>query len=330
MIKEQIESCFKINNKPLYYQKENESLSEATVRIFQSGMVFESKQKLKDLIHSFADFWYFCIATDGCKYTCNRAGKYNNKRLLEKHAQRQHKRNFKCDCKWKIGFRFKNVTDRSGSVVITTICPYHTFPCNPSQNQYTLARKVSGQLAKYTEYALTDLVNRLYTDKYISASSIRAILKRVYPGGQELNNDQINNARVRAQILVDDARAQGHDPTNIVSQSRITNLIRKLDFDSENIFDKAVKASNNLFYGTLNCHDGNTKLLNLLYGLASHDKGFTYKIFFNINNKISGFMWMTSTMRSNFERFGTFLSLDAMKRRMNIHLWSNQKEDTCK
>ena len=93
--------------------------------------------------------------------------------------------------------------------------------------------------------------------------------------------------------MVDDARAQGHDPTNIVSQSRITNLIRKLDFDSENIFDKAVKASNNLFYGTLNCH----------------------------NNKISGFMWMTSTMRSNFERFGTFLSLDAMKRRMNIHLW---------
>ena len=148
VIKEQIESCFKINDQPLYYQKENESISQATERIFKNGMIFESKQKLKDLIHSFADFWFFCIAIDGCKYTCNRAGTYNNRRLQGKYAQRQHKRNFKCDCKWKIGFRFQNVANKNGPVILTSICPYHTFPCEPSQNQYNLARKVSGQLAK--------------------------------------------------------------------------------------------------------------------------------------------------------------------------------------
>lgn len=32
-------------------------------------------------------------------------------------------------------------------------------------------------------------------------------------------------------------------------------------------------------------------------------------------------MWMTATTRSNFERFGSFLCLDAMKRRLNIYLW---------
>lgn len=47
-------------------------------------------------------------------------------------------------------------------------------------------------------------------------------------------------------------------------------------------------------------------------------------------------MWMTSIMRSNFEHFGSFLCLDAMKQKLNIHLWpyiapvvTNEFNHTC-
>ena len=35
-----------------------------------------------------------------------------------------------------------------------------------------------------------------------------------------------------------------------------------------------------------------------------------------------GVVWMTLVMRSNLEQFGTYISLDAMKRKTNVHLWA--------
>ena len=43
------------------------------------------------------------------------------------------------------------------------------------------------------------------------------------------------------------------------------------------------------------------------------DKGFTFNITHDLNNKVTGIVWMTSYMRDNFERCGNYLSIDVMR-----------------
>ena len=47
--------------------------------------------------------------------------------------------------------------------------------------------------------------------------------------------------------------------------------------------------------------------------LKKINQGFRYELFHNIEVKFTGCVWQTATMRDNFERFGGFAALDAMK-----------------
>lgn len=321
IVKEDTPSTFNINGETLYFQKKNENLSQATERIFKKQSTYDSKKILRDLVESFAAYWEFCILTDGMKFTCNKAGLTSDRQLKGEYPKRIHKRTFKCECQWRINFCYIIKHEREGPVRISNLCSEHTFPCVPSMNQFQEARQVSGQLTHYTDLVLKDLVNFLSIYRYVDPLAIRSLLYRCYPSGQYITYTGINNARLRAQMIVDEARINNQDPTTLACSSKIQDLTKRLDFNVDNILDKAVQASDNIFRGVLNTCEGNNKLLNFLYQLSLHDNGFTYKIFFNVRNEISGFMWMTSTMRSNFERFGSFISLDAMKRSTNIHLW---------
>ena len=55
--------------------------------------------------------------------------------------------------------------------------------------------------------------------------------------------------------------------------------------------------------------------------LKLKDKDFVYEILYNECGQITGCLWMTSTMRMNFELYGGYLSVDAMKRDLNTLLW---------
>ena len=50
-----------------------------------------------------------------------------------------------------------------------------------------------------------------------------------------------------------------------------------------------------------------------LHELNERCDGFSYRFAYGNDNKANGLVWMTGTMRDNFKRFGSFLSLDAMK-----------------
>ena len=63
------------------------------------------------------------------------------------------------------------------------------------------------------------------------------------------------------------------------------------------------------------------KFMAILEKLATIDPGFTYNFCVDKSNKITGFFWMTSVMRSNLYCFESFVSVDFMKRKINVHLW---------
>ena len=58
-----------------------------------------------------------------------------------------------------------------------------------------------------------------------------------------------------------------------------------------------------------------------LEAIASKAKGFTYVIASDEHNQCNGVVWMTPTMRCNFERFGSYISIDCMKRELNTMAW---------
>ena len=70
--------------------------------------------------------------------------------------------------------------------------------------------------------------------------------------------------------------------------------------------------------------------------LSEKDPEFVYEILEDTNGQITGCLWMTSTMRENFDLFGGYVCVDAMKRGINTLLWPyiattmyNELESVC-
>ena len=68
--------------------------------------------------------------------------------------------------------------------------------------------------------------------------------------------------------------------------------------------------------------DKNTsQLFAYLEKLVSVYRCFKYKISTDTEGNMTGFCWMTSTMRPIFERFHGCIFLDAMRQKANFHIW---------
>ena len=59
--------------------------------------------------------------------------------------------------------------------------------------------------------------------------------------------------------------------------------------------------------------------------LKQSNKGFRCQLLNDTTGKCTGCVWQTSTMRDNFERFGGFVVLGAMKRELNYLLWPHME-----
>ena len=55
--------------------------------------------------------------------------------------------------------------------------------------------------------------------------------------------------------------------------------------------------------------------------LRDSNSGFDYQLLEDTNGRYTGCIWQTSTMKEDFDSFGGFLSIDAMKCGINKLLW---------
>ena len=100
----------------------------------------------------------------------------------------------------------------------------------------------------------------------------------------------------------------------------IDSLLRGLDDVTEDIVDKAMQCLKEIFQDYLYDLNHKIKFMAIYEKVASIDSGFTYNFCVYNSNKITGFVWMTSVMRSNIHYLGSFISVDFMKRKTNAHL----------
>ena len=59
------------------------------------------------------------------------------------------------------------------------------------------------------------------------------------------------------------------------------------------------------------------KFQDYLSVLCTRDKGFRYHCAIGPNGQVNRVVWQTASMRSNFERFGSYICIDAMMRELN-------------
>ena len=75
---------------------------------------------------------------------------------------------------------------------------------------------------------------------------------------------------------------------------------------------------NNNYEDKRNCLNSFTEYMETM---KLRDKEFQHQILADDNGEVTGCIWMTSTMRNNFELYGGFVCVDAMKRDLNTLLW---------
>jgi len=92
--------------------------------------------------------------------------------------------------------------------------------------------------------------------------------------------------------------------------------------------DEAYQLGHNLWLEVLNTADTKEEAImsfvEYLELIKCRAKGFTYKLAEDMSGeekKLVGVIWMTATMRRNFELFGGYICLDMMKRGLNTLLW---------
>ena len=88
-----------------------------------------------------------------------------------------------------------------------------------------------------------------------------------------------------------------------LTKAQCTDLMKSMDNKTDDIMDETVHIVDEVFTEYLNDETCNMKLFGILETLGNKSSGFTYALCNDGDGKLSGFVWMTSVMRSNFEKY---------------------------
>ena len=323
----EIETVFKLPN---------ETCEEATIRCFKPGMFFYSIPHLKNVINLMGSQWGFRGSRYGKTVYCSRANTPNssskkqntderkaldNFRQVVQNKKIRINKSFQCDCKWRIYCTYIN-SKMPDIVRITKVYPKHTNTCQPSSNQLTIARTKARDYAKLSLCSMRDIMSIIDAHHNVPSKILHPFVKKIFPGRKHISTVDIANIRLRTKVLLYEIKKKGQTIDSYQFESKeINNFAKTIDSCTSDIIDTAVTAMKEVYLEYLNDDNCSTKIYAILEKLSNEDPGFTYNIAFDHNNIATGIVWMTSTMRSNLHRFGSFICLDALKRTTNVFEW---------
>ena len=242
--------------------------------------------------------------------------------------RRCNKLSLPCSCQWSIRFQPLNYLKKSQSdpVRITSINALHSNGCIPSKDQLVLAKTKAGIYGKEQLVAMKELLKLmdLNEGKKIPGHTIQNLLRIVTPNRKHITRHDVYNFRLKSMVTLRKMREKGESLESIkFEKDTLSHLIKAggLDDFTTDYLDDSTTAVKDIYMEILSNEESRIKLFALLEKLGQIDEGFTYRIAYNQEQKCTGFVIMTAGMRSNFERFSSFLCLDAMKRTTNVHMW---------
>ena len=326
-------SCFddsKVSKYIVPKINDKETLSKATNRLFYKDQIWPSYLELRKNSTYFGAYWGFVASRTSIRIHCNRYGKTQIRKSRPNKNVRVTTNTMKCNCPWNIRFKYVNKDDRLKSdkdrcpVIIIHVVAEHGNGCVPSKDQFTYCKTKAGLYSNSTALVLHHLVSYmvLKTNGVADAAYIRSLMRKALPNRKAIRPIDVCNVRIRANMLMRKIKAEGKDFNTFEFKPDVQKeLFTPLDEITDDILDSAVVASREIYYNFLNDTSCGVSLFQYLKALAKVDIGFTYAVSRDSEGKMTGFAWMTSVMRSHFERYHSVIFLDAMKKKTNMHLW---------
>ena len=320
--------------------------------IFPIDSVWMSFLTIFESLKMYAKINHFCIAYNGHgKIHCNRSN--DNKKKVTKQNRLFHNGPLQCGCNFHVQLspteysipkndvkiKRKRPNFNKGCVKIKHFNYNHSHGCNPNtqQHQFCASRKgeYTSNIPTTVYWQLCSLMKSNHKN-YVATSTIKSSLSKCVPTYHNVTKQDIFNTRIRCKRLLkkfsncDDYK---QFEESLHSNDKYLKLIEKdngLDVDEtieimkesfDELFDNpctsdVLEIDNISNYETLSM-----KFPDYLQLISLKSKGFQYRLAIGDNQKINGVVWMTATMRSNFERFGSYICLDAMKRELNTLNW---------
>ena len=147
------------------------------------------------------------------------------------------------------------------------------------------------------------------------------------PGNKQLTSQNVYNIKRKINRLL----PRMENCTDYQSFKELMNTPvqgpMELHADNQNeSLDEACKVFGSVWKEVMNNHNQSksetlVSFTEYMEIMTLRDKDFAYQILADSEGEVTGCIWMTSTMRKNFELFGGFCCVDAMKRDLNTLLW---------
>ena len=311
-----------------------------------------SHKNLYDDIKLYGSKMAFTVASNAHgKIYCSRSSNKSNSQSSKSNSRNFINGHLKIGCKF--GLQLTAVKQKepkpnvkkprrrpdyyNGPVIIKDFNYEHTNGCNPCSQQFEFVCSRTGKyISKIPIQVYWQLCSHIKRSpkRHVSSSTIRSALAGSFPDSVNITKQDIFNTCIRCKRLMktfnNSKEFQSFEETLNCDSVFLKNI--ESDFELEK--DEATEMIHQLFDSMFNnsdddesvCNDADEssdiwKFHDYLELISNNAKGFQYRLAIGSDNQINGAVWMTASMRSNMERFGSYLCLDTMKRELNTLKW---------
>jgi len=215
-------------------------------------------------------------------------------------------------------------------VMIIDKCCEHAGGCTPSKLNRLDGMQRSGKyVTTIPSHPLYTLCNHYVIKGGISSSFIKSVLEPIWPSSKNITTHDVYNVRVRIRRLLPKFKSTVGDFEAFQSIVNSSDLLCGIDdmptLDDDEAYELAQSAWQELQLTDSTCNaDSLFSFVGYLELIKLKAKGFCYELARDNSMKdkpLIGILWMTATMRRQYELFGGYICLDMMKRGINKLLW---------
>jgi hypothetical protein len=160
--------------------------------------------------------------------------------------------------------------------------------------------------------------------KGLSSNSIKSILKPIWPRKKGIRPQDVNYIRKKVNNPVP-VLCLNPSYENFKVASNDSDFLGGIDDEIDIDDDTANEIAREFWLEFLTDINSDSSsivtFLQYMSLLQSQTTEFVYEFATDSYGKVDGLVWQTATMRSNFERYGGYISFDTMKREINKWLW---------
>ncbi|KAL7545888.1 hypothetical protein ACHAWF_014596 [Thalassiosira exigua] len=332
--------------------EEENGVQTLTAALFRDGEIWKDRDLLYSVIKIIAGLEGWCAKLSGQCIQCNRYGppKTNRDylsgplrsgctwrialsplfRFKYKPQRKDEKENEEKQTQARRGQQWQYKSDWSKPVKIATRVGKHGGDCCPGRMNRVDVMSRSGTYTRdIPENVMFSLCNYYEKSGTLKSSVIKSTVEPVWPRNKVFTAKEAFNIRLKVMRLMPSYR--NCDGNYVAFQQRMeqSDLVGFLDDEVDIDDDVAYQVSHDMWLeisSSVSNEEGIFTFIEYLKLIQSRAKGFVFKVATGEGSakgkkRLLGVLWMTATMRRNFELFGGYVCMDMMKRGINKLLW---------